>query len=470
MVFNSVSFLFAFLPAVYVIYLILPGIKLKNTLLVFASLLFYAWGEQLYVLLMLGSVFINWLAGLAIFKFNSHKKGITALAVILNIGMLGVFKYAGFFADALSSLTGLDLPGVSIHLPIGISFFTFQILSYVIDVSRDKNAVQKNFFLLLLYISLFPQLIAGPIVKYHDVMAQLSERKLDINKIAPGVRRFIIGLSKKVLLADVLAVAVDDIFASDPSSLSGYCLWMGSVFYALQIYFDFSGYSDMAIGIGKMFGFDFKENFTHPYASTDITVFWRNWHISLSTWFREYLYIPLGGNRKGKFRTYLNLFIVFLATGIWHGANFTFILWGVYNGILIIFERMGAIPVKKIKCNFIKHFYTLFAVVIGFTLFRADSLSYAAKYLKNMFTPSSFLFGATDALAQLSPYVIVTFVAACVACFPVINGIKTKLSGLPAKTVTAVNALSYVVCFGMFVVCALVIASDSYSPFIYFRF
>ncbi len=470
MVFSSVTFLFLFLPVVYILYMLMPGKKAKNFLLIAASLLFYAWGEQLYVLLMIGSVLVNWLLGLAISKFYSNRKLITAIAVILNLGMLFAYKYVGFFAEIFASVTKLDIPEISVHLPIGISFFTFQILSYVIDVSRDKNSVQRNFFNLLLYISLFPQLIAGPIVKYHDVMDQLEARKLTADNVSAGVRRFIIGLSKKLLIADIMAKVVDEIFALTPDSMSAYCAWIGAVFYIIQIYFDFSGYSDMAIGLGKMMGFDFKENFNFPYISSSIGEFWRRWHISLSTWFREYLYIPLGGNRKGKARTYLNLMIVFLFTGLWHGANFTFVVWGLYNGILIILERANIIPVNKIKLGFVRHIYTLLAVIIGFTIFRADSLSYALDYIKTMFTPSAFTMGIADCSEYMTPYIVTVFAVACIASLPVTEKVRSFMQSKPATINTIVNAGSYAVALGLLAVCVFVLASNSYSPFIYFRF
>ncbi len=470
MVFSSATFLFLFLPTVYILYLILPGIKLKNFLLTVSSLVFYAWGEPLYVLLMIGSVFVNWLFGLATDKFYDKRKIFVAVSVLLNLGMLFAFKYAGFFASAVTSITGLDLPDVSVPLPIGISFFTFQILSYVIDVGRDKSVVQRNFFNLLLYISLFPQLIAGPIVKYHDVRESLDSRKISINCVAAGVRRFIIGLSKKLLIADVMAAVVDEIFVKSPSSMSAYCAWIGAVFYTIQIYFDFSGYSDMAIGLGKMLGFEFKENFRFPYISSSIGEFWNRWHISLSTWFKEYLYIPLGGNRKGAARTYINLLIVFMFTGLWHGANYTFVVWGVYNGLLIVLEKANIIPVNKCKIGVLKHLYTMLAVIIGFTIFRADSLGYAVEYIRTMFTPSAFANSIADCSAYMNPYIITVFAVACVASLPVVSKVNTLLCNKSTKVSSLVNGGGYVVATVLLLVCILVLASNSYSPFIYFRF
>lgn len=467
MIFSSATFLFLFLPVFFLLHLVLPGIKTKNILLVVASLLFYAWGEGIYVLLMIISVFLGWLAGILIAKYDKYAKAITAISVILNIGMLFVYKYAGFFVEIINYIPGIEIPAVTVRLPLGISFFTFQILSYVIDVYRDRSIVNKSYFSTLLYISFFPQLIAGPIVKYHDINLQIESRKVTAEGAAEGIRRFIIGLSKKLLIADVTALAVDSIFALETGSMSGACAWLGAILYIFQIYFDFSGYSDMAIGLGQMFGFKFKENFNYPYVSLGIRDFWRRWHISLSTWFREYLYISLGGNRKGNVRTYVNLFIVFLATGLWHGANFTFLVWGIYNGILIVLERAEIIKIKnKVLC----HIYTTFAVIIGFVIFRADSLSVAFSYIGRMFTPSAYTGGFSDALSFCTPYLICTVIFAIVCCLPVLPYIKGKMQTLSLRKVSVLEGATYVLVLLMLFVCIMVLAANTYSPFIYFRF
>lgn len=470
MVFSSIIFLFLFLPVTYIIYSLLPDLKLKNCVLILASLIFYAWGEGKYVLLMIGSVLINWCIGLLINRHYEKRKIFVFISVLLNIGMLFVFKYLNFFCSVFSTITHLNIAEFDVHLPIGISFFTFQILSYVIDVSRDKEIVQKNFFDLLLYISLFPQLIAGPIVKYHDISNQINNRKLNWDNIAAGIRRFIIGLSKKVIIADAVAKVADQIFDSEMSGITCMAAWVGAVCYTLQIYFDFSGYSDMAIGLGKMFGFEFKENFCYPYISKSIKEFWNRWHISLSTWFKEYLYIPLGGNRKGKVRTCVNLLIVFLATGLWHGAQMTFVIWGIYNGCFVILERIGIIPINKIKVSVIKRIYTILVTVIGFTIFRAETVSYAWLMIKKMF--SLHLLG--EGLGSSSPiinwYVIFIIAAAVIACTPVVLKIKDTLSGKSTKAKTVVNVSGYIVSFLLYSISFLIMASNSYSPFIYFRF
>ena len=464
--FSSIAFVFAFLPIVFLIHLVSPSIKVKNVVLLIFSLFFYAWGEPVYVLMMVGSSFVNWLLSLWIEKQDKNKKIAVAISVVVNLLLLTIFKYAGFIVESINLLPFVDLTVPSIRLPIGISFYTFQIMSYIIDVYRDKNNCQKNFFTMLLYVTFFPQLIAGPIVKYHDINKQIDERKVTIDGVACGIRRFIIGLSKKLVLADTAAMVVDSIFLINPGEISGYCAWLGAILYIFQIYFDFSGYSDMAIGLAKMFGFDLLENFNYPYISKSITEFWRRWHISLSTWFREYLYIPLGGNRKGRFRTYINLFIVFLATGIWHGANFTFLVWGIYNGVLIVLERCKIINIKN---RVFSHIYTIFAVIIGFVIFRADSLKYAISFIVRMFTPKAFLSGGTDALKFMTPYFIFILICSIIACIPVLSKIK-QLKEKNEKTYKFFDNISYIVVFLLFIICFGVLASNSYSPFIYFRF
>ena len=339
MVFSSMVFLCIFLPVVFLLHLILPGIRAKNWMLLLASLVFYAYGEPVYVLLMIASAFVNYLSALLIEKKPSGKKAVMTINVILNLGVLVLFKYTGFLAGSFNSIFGTAVPVPAIRLPIGISFFTFQAMSYVIDVYRGVTEPQKNFGKVLLYISFFPQLIAGPIVKYHDIAQEIENRTQTVDGVMNGIRRFIAGLSKKVLISNTVGLVADTLFAADISGLNAAAAWIGAISYMLQIYFDFSGYSDMAIGLGEMFGFHFKENFNYPYISGSIREFWRRWHMSLSGWFQEYLYIPLGGNRKGKVRTVINKFIVFLCTGIWHGANVTFLFWGLYHGCFLMLEE-----------------------------------------------------------------------------------------------------------------------------------
>lgn len=464
MVFSSLVFLCIFLPIVFFGHLLLPGIRAKNAMLLAASLIFYAYGEPVYVLLLAASALLNYLWALGMERFAEKKKLLLACAVLMNVALLAVFKYAGFLTETVNGLLGTALPVPQIRLPIGISFFTFQAMSYVIDVYRGVNPAQKNFGKVLLYISFFPQLIAGPIVKYHDIEAEIENRSQTAEGVAKGIRRFIAGLSKKVLIANVMAVAADALFASDAGSLGAAAAWLGAVSYLFQIYFDFSGYSDMAIGLGWMFGFHFKENFRYPYSSDSIREFWRRWHISLSGWFLEYLYIPLGGNRKGRVRTCINKLIVFLCTGIWHGANVTFLFWGIYHGCFLMLEEF--VPWLRKKGGRIKqagmHIYTLLVVCIGFVFFRADTMKQGFLWIKSMFTGFSVDNGSLSlCLQQLTPLYLMSFAAACVASFPVCERWRGRRGYETAATVCSMAGL---------VLCLLSLAGGTYNPFIYFRF
>ncbi len=396
MVFSSTIFLFLFLPLVLFFYLIF-GVKIRNIVLLVASLIFYAWGESLYLLLMLTSICCNYFFGLLI---DNRKRGgksgknVLVCAIVMNLGMLGFFKYSNFLVDNINIiLQELSLAQISlapVHLPIGISFFTFQALSYIIDVYRNDSPAQKSFVNIALYISLFPQLIAGPIVRYHDVARQIKERCVSLADFSSGVQRFIVGIGKKVIIANTLGRTADYLFSLPTDHLSFYLAWLGAISYTLQIYYDFSGYSDMAIGLGRMFGFHFMENFNYPYISLSIQDFWRRWHISLSTWFRDYLYIPLGGNRKGVFRTYLHLLTVFFLCGIWHGASWTFVVWGLYHGAFLILERASVyrrlLNLMPLCCRYI---YVMVVVIVGWVIFRAENLSHAVGYLQSMVSLST---------------------------------------------------------------------------------
>ncbi len=468
MVFSSVSFLFLFLPVIFVLYLLIRNTLARNILLTVFSLLFYAWGEPVYVLLMIVSVFMNYLFGLFIGKFQSKKTFFLALAIIFNIGILFYFKYCEFFVEILNLLPFANFTVPEIRLPIGISFFTFQALSYVFDVKRGEVKVQKNFLNLLLYISLFPQLIAGPIVKYHDIEMQINQREMTINKTADGLRRFILGLSKKVLIANNVAVMADYLFSVNTSDLNIFSAWVGAIAYTLQIYFDFSGYSDMAIGLGKMFGFDFKENFNYPLSAVGIKDFWRKWHISLSTWFKEYLYIPLGGNRKGKARTYLNQFIVFFTTGLWHGANFTFIVWGLLHGLFLVLETIGVLKPQKFK--FFKHIYTLLIVVTLFVIFRANDIGHAFSYLGAMFTGFNFdTANFAIALQYLNVYTLIIIGIAFIASFGILKSFKSRINANTAL-INVCEVSSYIITAFLFILNILILSGNAYNPFIYFRF
>ena len=464
MVFSSMVFMCVFLPAVFVLHCILPGIRAKNALLLLASVLFYAYGEPVYIILLFISTLLNYFCACGIDRFQNHRKGILVLAVICNLGILIVFKYTDFILGMVNSVTGLQLPLPQIRMPIGISFFTFQAMSYVIDVYRETTKAQKNYAKVLLYISFFPQLIAGPIVKYHDVAAEIDQRTVTLDGVALGIRRFSAGLCKKVLLANTLGLVADNLFGASAGSINGAGAWLGAISYMLQIYFDFSGYSDMAIGLGWMFGFHFKENFNYPYISGTIREFWRRWHMSLSGWFLEYLYIPLGGNRKGKFRTVVNKMIVFLCTGIWHGAAVNFLFWGVYHGFFLMLEEYIPWIGKKGSAvkSFFQHVYALLVVCIGFVFFRAETMAQGCFWVRKMFTGFGWNVGAMSfALQQMTPVFLVTLAGALIACCPVKKLISEKKWYGPVAYVCSLTGL---------VICILSLASGTYNPFIYFRF
>lgn len=465
MVFSSPIFLFVFFPVVYLIYQLLPGIRSRNCWLALSSLVFYAFGQPRYLLLLLASVLVNYLFGLWLMSGKGRGAAMFG-AVMCNLLVLGVFKYLDFFLHTANSLGGLTLPLFGIALPIGISFYTFQGMSYVIDVYWDPQTGTRSLGKLILYISFFPQLIAGPIIKYHDISQQIDERRLTPEGTLFGLRRFLIGLGKKLLLANTAGQAADAVFALAAGQLDARLAWLGAVSYTLQIYFDFSGYSDMAIGLGAIFGFTFRENFNLPYSAKSIKEFWRRWHISLSSWFRDYLYIPLGGNRKGKFRTGLNKLTVFFTTGLWHGANWTFVVWGLWHGLFATLEDVGIIP-KRLRESVFGHLYTMLAVVVGFTIFRADSLGAAWVMIKSMFTGFTFIPANTLTLISL--------LDARTACF-LITAVLLA-SGLPQQAVRRLSegtglsqggrALAYVV---LFILCVLNLSKATFNPFIYFQF
>ena len=468
MTFSSVVFLFLFLPLTFLLYAVCRQKTARNLILAAASLIFYAFGEPVAVLIMIVSIIFNYLFGLAASK-KKHDKAAVFLAVLLNIGLLIAYKYTGFFAETWNSITGMQIPVPQIRLPIGISFFTFQGLSYVIDVYRNKKCVQKNLFSVLLYISFFPQLIAGPIVRYEDIAAQIDEREFSAERISRGINRFIYGLGKKVLIANQMGMIADTVFSYAPDQVGALPSWFGAVCYTLQIFFDFSGYSDMAIGLGCIFGFDFLENFNYPFISGSIQEFWRRWHISLSTWFKEYVYIPLGGNRKGNVRTTVNKLIVFFLTGLWHGANFTFIVWGMIHGFCQMLETWQIIPTKKKWFKPIGHVYTMLVVVLAFVLFRADTLTQGFGLIRNMFT-----FAGGDAavnaeiMSGASMLFVITFIFAVILSAPVFRIVQAKAAA--ANRTALFEGISYALSLVIFVLCILSLVSGSYNPFIYFRF
>lgn len=483
MVFSSITFLFFFLPAVLILYL-LAGKKGRNVLLLLASLVFYAWGEGVYLLLMLASISLNYSCGRAIhaLKDTLYSRLFCILAVVLNLLILGFFKYANFLATNLNMLFGsFDLPSIDIEpirLPIGISFFTFQALSYIIDVYREKVPPQKNLINLGLYIALFPQLIAGPIVRYHDIAKEIAHRQVTLDGMATGVQRFLFGLSKKVLLANPLAMLADTIFTLPESELTTPVAWLGAACYTLQIYFDFSGYSDMAIGLGRMFGFHFLENFNYPYISKSIQEFWRRWHISLSTWFRDYLYIPLGGSRRGSFRTYLNLLIVFSLCGFWHGANWTFGIWGLYHGLFLIIERTPLGRLQRRMWSPLQIIYTLIIIMIGWVFFRCETLSAAIHYIAVMFGDTTNQVNAAPISSYLDSKIRFELCAAILLAMPLYPAIlklkKILLNhtmGPPQIILESSFQLSKLtICITLMYFSFISLAAGVYNPFIYFRF
>ncbi len=460
------------------------------------SLLFYSFGEPVYIILMFGSVIMNYIFGRLLGSGKINRKLCLIFAVVLNIGLLGVFKYAGFFVESINSFCNLSIHVPKIKLPIGISFYTFQAMSYVIDVYRDGKQVQKSFPKLLLYIAFFPQLIAGPIVRYHDIDVQLNKRGVkgkgsaEPAMIVAGIERFIKGLAKKVIIANSMGQIADTIYALDIAGYNALVAWVGAIAYVFQIYYDFSGYSDMAIGLAKMFGFEFRENFNHPYSSLSIKEFWRRWHISLSSWFKEYVYIPLGGNRKGRVRTNLNKLIVFFLTGFWHGANWTFIVWGLFHGTFLIIEdfvgsiknrnlsdkdeknEAGENGVKnKIHTNIfikaLKNIYVWIVVTVGFVFFRADNISYALGFIKKMFAGFAYSRASLVLVSRLfNPYNIFIIVLAFILSYPVVKAADNRLAKKK-------NVLKPMIAFGsllLLMLCILNLASEAYNPFIYFRF
>ncbi|XXM72916.1 MBOAT family O-acyltransferase [Lysinibacillus sphaericus] len=473
MVFSNLVFIFMFLPVVLFFYFIARK-ELKNFVLICASLVFYAWGEPKYVFLMLFSILLNYIFGLAIdyFKDQKLKKVMVALAVIGNLAILGYYKYINFLIDNLNQVFNLNINAESVPLPIGISFFTFQAISYIIDVYRKDTKVQKSFLDLTLYISLFPQLVAGPIVRYNTVAEQIKSRISTHAKVAEGIRRFIVGLSKKVLLANGFGEIADTIFAMNPSEMSIATAWLGIAAYTLQIYFDFSGYSDMAIGLGKMFGFDFEENFNFPYISKSIAEFWRRWHISLGTWFKDYVYIPLGGNRGSTFMTVRNLLIVWTITGFWHGASWTFMAWGFYYGFLIVLERLGLGKLLSRLWAPLQHAYVLILVMIGWVFFRADNFSYSFEFLQTMFGFNQHILTDTQAHITWNDnwYVFVLGIIFSTPVFVALNRWTLEKIGESKFMNTAYQGMKYAGYMIFMVLVTILLVNSTYNPFIYFRF
>ncbi len=467
MVFSGIAFISVFLVLVFAFYTLIPNLKIKNIMLIIFSLVFYSIGEPIYVLLMIGSAFLNYIFGFLV--SGKGKRVWLTLNVIINLSCLVLFKYSAFIINEIDFFFGAHIKAPSFVMPIGISFFTFQAMSYVIDIYRGEVSYQKNFLNVLLYISFFPQLIAGPIIKYHDMEKEINDRKQSIDDIEYGVRRFIIGISKKVLVANTIAYVVDNLMKMN-YGWSIMSAWVMAIGYTLQIYYDFSGYSDMAIGLGRMFGFHFKENFNYPYSAASIKEFWRRWHISLSTWFKEYVYIPLGGNRKGKKRMYLNKCIVFVLTGIWHGSNWTFLVWGIMHGLFLIFEDTK-ISINKISFKAVKYIYTWLVVIIAFVIFRADSLKQGLGIIGHMFTYTKNIYSDSLAISLLTPFKSLIYVIAVIGVFPWVGIIKKKTDSSKSATLkNTVHIASGIILLALLLLCMMSLASGSYNPFIYFRF
>ncbi len=477
MLFTSPVFLCLFLPLVLALHIALPARSLRNAVLLVASIFFYAWGEAFYVGILLASIVWNYCAGLAIARWRKEVWGawVTGLMVAANLFLLGSYKYANFIVDNINGLlSALQISAVSIepvHLPIGISFFTFQAISYLVDVHRGTSPVQRNPLDLALYIALFPQLIAGPIIRYHDIDAQIRSRRVTIDDVYFGFRRFVFGLAKKLLIANPLGLVADQIFNIPSAEMSAPLAWLGMLSYSLQLYFDFSAYSCMAIGLGRMFGFRFLENFNYPYISQSIQEFWRRWHISLSNWFRDYLYIALGGNRRGARRTYINLLIVFFLCGLWHGASWNFVVWGLFHGMFLVLERAGLSSMLAKLWRPLRHAYVLLVVMIGWVFFRSETLPYAIEYMQALAGMGEALNMYHDARFFLTPDVVAVLILACVFSAPVWPAIERWIDRPRLVIVDPfIQLCSSMLIFAMMGLCLIQVFVGAYNPFIYFRF
>lgn len=468
MLFSSIVFLFAFLPAVVILYYLLP-VRFRNVILLLASLVFYAWGEPVYLFLMLLSILFNYFSGLDIARNLQDKRAAKRSLVfnlIINLAVLGFFKYEGFVLDTLNGILPVHISYHALPLPIGISFYTFQILSYIIDVYRGNVKVQTNLPNFALYVTMFPQLIAGPIVQYADVDEQLASREVSRTKFGEGSMYFIRGLAKKVLLANTSGMIFTEVSGLAKGNIAVMTAWLGAFAYMFQIYFDFSGYSDMAIGLGKMFGFEFNMNFNYPYVSKSITEFWRRWHISLSSWFRDYVYIPLGGNRVSKIKHIRNLLIVWFLTGLWHGAAWNFVAWGLYYGVILIIEKYLLSPVLDRLPDVVRHIYSIVLVVIGWVLFFSSSFGQAADYIRVMFGAGAHGFADRESMYLLTSnlilWLILIFGSTPLVHFRYEHMLRTK-----KWNTTIINSVVYV---ALFIVCIAYLVTETYNPFLYFRF
>lgn len=468
MLFSSIVFLFSFLPAVMILYYLLP-VRFRNVILLLASLVFYAWGEPVYLFLMLLSILFNYFSGLDIARNLQDKRAAKRSLVfnlIINLAVLGFFKYEGFVLDTLNGILPVHISYHALPLPIGISFYTFQILSYIIDVYRGNVKVQTNLPNFALYVTMFPQLIAGPIVQYADVDEQLASREVSRTKFGEGSMYFIRGLAKKVLLANTSGMIFTEVSGLAKGNIAVMTAWLGAFAYMFQIYFDFSGYSDMAIGLGKMFGFEFNMNFNYPYVSKSITEFWRRWHISLSSWFRDYVYIPLGGNRVSKIKHIRNLLIVWFLTGLWHGAAWNFVAWGLYYGVILIIEKYLLSPVLDRLPDVVRHIYSIVLVVIGWVLFFSSSFGQAADYIRVMFGAGAHGFADRESMYLLTSNLILWLIL-IFGSTPLVHFRYEQMLRTKKWNTTIINSVVYV---ALFIVCIAYLVTETYNPFLYFRF
>ena len=471
MTFSSLTFTTLFFPTVLILYFICTDLRWRNGVLLVASLIFYSWGEPIWVLAMIGSTAINYVAAMLIGRASSPGLRKTALVVgaAASLAVLFYFKYAAFLVNSVTSLFGVSFSIPVLELPIGISFYTFQVLTYTVDVYRDKSPVQRDPFKLMLYVSCFPQLIAGPIVQYSDVAVMLDERESTLEGFTEGMKRFAVGLSKKVLLANVCGLIIEELpSAAGASGMSVLGAWYISVLYSLQLYFDFSGYSDMAIGMGRIFGFTYKENFNYPYISKSSSEFWRRWHISLGNFFRDYVYIPLGGNRRGRARTALNLAIVWALTGLWHGASWNFVIWGLYYGVLIILEKLVLADFREKLPGAAQHIAALFLIVVGWTVFYYTDMGCLGKHLGAMFGIGAAGLSDPVTMAVIRKYTVLPLIAA-IASLPILPRLKAWL-GKHEKLEGAADIVSLVCLTALMLLSMIFIVGQSYNPFIYFRF
>ena len=471
MTFSSLTFTTLFFPAVLILYFICTDLRWRNGVLLVASLIFYSWGEPIWVLAMIGSTAINYVAAMLIDRASSPGLRKTALVVgaAASLAVLFYFKYAAFLVNSVTSLFGVSFSIPVLELPIGISFYTFQVLTYTVDVYRGKSPVQRDPFKLMLYVSCFPQLIAGPIVQYSDVAVMLDERESTPEGFTEGMKRFAVGLSKKVLLANVCGLIIEELpSAAGASGMSVLGAWYISVLYSLQLYFDFSGYSDMAIGMGRIFGFTYKENFNYPYISKSASEFWRRWHISLGSFFRDYVYIPLGGNRRGRARTALNLAIVWALTGLWHGASWNFVIWGLYYGVLIILEKLVLADFREKLPGAAQHIAALFLIVVGWTVFYYTDMGCLGKHLGAMFGIGAAGLSDPVTMAVIRKYTVLPLIAA-IASLPILPRLKAWL-GKHEKLEGAADIVSLVCLTALMLLSMIFIVGQSYNPFIYFRF